>query len=288
MAKEDKPQEKITKLDYNVDLYPIAEIFADEDFNCRGHIVASDVLDLANDIKKSGLQVPITIQPWEFNPPYKFRCVTGYCRLLAFRINKMDKIPAFVKVGLSDLEARKMNLKENLIRKNLNVMQEAKAIAPYVNASWTEADIASEFEQSRGWVQIRKAAVSLPKEIQLEIAAGFVSQENILRLSRMKNPIDQFEFIKKLKDHKDKGEKLKIEKPERKIANFDRKPRRPAEIFPHIEYLLDLTGPSLTTRALAWAAGTISDIEFAQDVRDWCDKEGVIYTPHASVKDILN
>lgn len=287
LSHEDKPQNQMTEADYKAELIPIIEIFADDDFNCRGHITGMDVIDLAKDIAKAGLQTPIIIQPWDKVPGYKWRCVAGYRRLMAFRVNRTEKIPAFIRHGLSDLEARKINLKENLIRKDLNILQEARAIAPYVTAYWTEVDIANEFEQSRGWVQIRKAVLQLPKDIQKEVAAGLLTQENIRRVSLMKTTDEQYEFIRKLKDLRDKGEKIKLDKPARRIAPYDRKHRNPTEIYNMNEYLLGLIGPCLATRYAAWCAGAINDIEWAQEIRDYCEREGVIYEPHESVADVM-
>lgn len=287
LAQEDKPQLLMTDADYKVQSILVTKIFADDDFNCRGHITGLDVIDLAKDIAKSGLQSPIIIQPWDKVPGYDWRCVAGYRRLMAFRVNKTEFIPAFIRSGLSDLEARKINLKENLIRKDLNVLQEAKAIAPYINAFWTEMDIANEFEQSRGWVQIRKAVLQLPKDIQKEVAAGLVTQENIRRLASMRTPDEQYEFIRKLKDLRDRGEKIKLDKPVRKIAAHDRKHRNPTEIYAMNEYIMSLIGPCLATRYAAWCAGAINDIEWAQEVRDYCEREGVLYEPHPSVADVM-
>lgn len=287
LAKEDKPQGAMTKADYQAEMLEVALIFADDDFNCRGHITGLDVIDLANDVKKAGLQTPIIVQPWDLVKGYKYRCVAGYRRLTAFKVNKSTHIPAFIRHGLSDLEARKINLKENLIRKDLNVLQEAKAIAPYVIASWTEKDIAQEFEQSKGWVQIRKAVLSLPPAIQMEVAAGILTQENIRRVSLMKTAEEQYEFVKKIKDLKDKGERVKLDKPARRIAPEDRKLRNSTEIYAMNGYVLGLLGPCLATRYAAWCAGAISDIEWAQDVRDYCEAEGITYEPHPDVADIM-
>lgn len=288
LRQQDKPQNAMTKDDYTVELKPVAKIFADDDFNCRGHITALDVIDLAKDVAKAGLQTPIIIQPWDKQPGYDWRCVAGYRRLMAFRVNKTEFIPCFVRRGLSDLEARKINLKENLIRKDLNPFQEARAIAPYVGASWTEKEIADEFEQSRGWVQIRKAILTLPVEIQKEVAAGLLSQENIRRCSLLKTPDEQYDFVRKIKDLRDKGESLRLDKPARRIAMTDRKHRNPTEIYDMNAYMLNLIGPCLATRYAAWCAGAINDLEWAQDVRDYCVREGISYEPHVSVKDVMN
>jgi ParB/RepB/Spo0J family partition protein len=282
------PQKLLTEKNYRVQLIPVDKIYADEEFNCRGKILPMDVIDLAKDIAKNKLQTPITVQPWDKMPNYTYRCVAGYRRLTAFKVNKELLIPCFVEENLSDLDARKINLKENLIRKDLNVMQEARAIQPYLVAHYTEEEIAKEFEQSRGWVQIRKVALQLPAEIQKEIAAGLISQENIRRLSRLRNKDEQFALVRKIKDAVDKGEKVKLDKPIRKIAPYDRKHRSASEIFEMNKYLLDLLGPFIGTRLLAWAAGAISDIELSQDIREFCEENSYTYEPHEGIAKLVS
>jgi ParB/RepB/Spo0J family partition protein len=284
----DKPQSTAKPEDYQVQLLPVSQIFADADFNCRGHITPLDVLDLAKDIEKAGLQSPITVQPWLAEPGYNWRCVAGYRRLTAFKVNKTPLIPCFVRDDLSDLEAKKINLKENLLRKELNPVQEAKAILSYVVAGWTDADIAAEFEQSRGWVQIRRNILYLPSDIQKEVAAGIITQAQVLQLSRMKNPTEMYELVRKIKDYVDRGEKVKLDKPARKIASYQKKHRNPTEIYEMNEYLMELIGPCIATRVLAWAAGAISDIELGEDLRKYCTSNELPYTPHKAIEDVMS
>lgn len=272
--------------EYQVQEIQIKAIYLDAEFNCRGAIHPMDVVNLVKDIEKSGLQTPITVQPYDKNG-FMFRCVAGHRRLTAFKVLKRETIPSFVRLGLSDLDARKINLKENLIRENLNPVQEAKAILPYLAASWTEQDIADEFEQSRGWVQIRKIVTQLPQDIQKEVAAGLLTQEQIRRLGGIRNKDEQYALLRSIKDHKERGEKIKLEKPVRHIAPDAGKHRNPSEIFAMNSYLVNLVGPSLGTRLLAWAAGSINDIELGFDIKAHCEGEGVEYVPHEAIASVM-
>lgn len=276
--------------DYTVHQIPVVEIGIDEDLNdARGKIIAMDVADLARDIEKSGLQQPLHVQLSNRIPGKKYRCVAGNRRLTALRVIKKEFAPCFfVDPSLNELSVRAINLKENLLRKDLDVVQEAIAIRPFVTSHWTEEEIAKEFSQSRGWVQIRKIVLGLPKDMQEELKAGLLTQAQIRRLGAFVDQKKQWEYLRKIKDHSLRGEKLKEKPPVRVIAPEARKERKPEEIFAMIEYLLGITGKSgLTTRALAWAAGSISDLEFAGTVREYCAEEGIDYEPHDAVAHLV-
>lgn len=276
--------------DYQVHKIPVAEIGIDEDLNeARGKIIAMDVADLARDIERSGLQQPLHVQLSDRIPGKKYRCVAGNRRLTALRVIKWELAPCFlVDPKLNELSVRAINLKENLLRKDLDVVQEAIAIKPFVTSHWTEETIATEFSQSRGWVQIRKIVLGLPKDMQEELRAGLVTQSQIRKLGTMSDPKKQWEYIKTIKEHAFKGQKLKEKVPLKPIAPEARKERKPEQIFAMIEYLLGLHGESsLATRVLAWASGAISDLELAADIRADCVVRGIDYEPHEAVAELV-
>ena len=265
---------------YEVLNIPIKEIFLDWEFNCRGKVYPGDVIELAQSIYKTGLQQPVVLQEYNLKPPFKYRCVAGHRRCVAFQINKTEFIPAFVRNFPIDLDAHKFNLKENLERVDLNILQEANALKPYILAHWTEKEICEEFEKSTGWVRIRKALITLPPEIQQEAVAGLISQDHILRISKLKTHQEMFELVKKIKDAKfdiEAKQDLLTTKPKRHIKPFDRKHRSPSEIYTLNERLISVIGPFLGTRLLAWAAGAISDTELEIDIQSYCEENGYTY-----------
>src|SRR5688572_22732821 len=111
---------------------PVEEIFYDPSFNCRGIIAGHTVVTLAQDIEKHGLHQRIIIHTYNEVPGKKYRIIAGHRRFLACRANKWPKIPCKVLDGLSELQQRTINLKENVERQELNILQEAKGIEPYL------------------------------------------------------------------------------------------------------------------------------------------------------------
>lgn len=258
---------------------PLTELFLDNSFNSRGPIVPIDVAEFARSLEKEKLQNPITVQPWQdpTNPNIKYRIISGHRRTLAFKILKRTSIPAIVRHDLlTDLDARKANLVENLHRKQLNIKQEAHALKPFFDASWTEMEIASHLEQSRGWVKIRQMLLTLPEDIQDVAAAGLINQEHIRQMYG-KPKEQQYEFVREVKEAKARGEKITIEKPEKKINPHDKVVRTRRQMFEMIERLIGIAGAGLHTRALAWAAGEISEYELMKDFKKYCDMIDVPY-----------
>lgn len=254
----------------------VSSIFADEDFNCRGFIDPLDVVDLAKDIAEKGLIQPILVQPWSLKEGKKWRIVAGYRRFKATRQNDSPCIRSMIREGIDGMDARVLNLSENLKRRDLNIKQEAMAIAHFYSAGWSEGQVMRRLQMTRGWVQTRYMLLALPQEIQDECAAGMITQSQIRQLYRLKDNVElQFEAVKKMKDAKVKG-KVREVKAENFIRNA-KKPRTPDEIFAMQEIVREHFGHGLTTRLLGWAGGAIDDLKAHQAIRDVATKMGKFY-----------
>lgn len=274
----DNPTEK-----YAVQPIPMDEIFHDSDFNCRGRIAPIDVIDLAKDIAERGLDQPIVLKPFTdpAKPKLKYKIVAGHRRHMAFKVNNSTHIPAYVRPDLTELQARMLNLRENLHREELNVKQEAHALKFFLDYKqgeternlFTEADLSDIFGQSRGWVQIRKLVLDLPESIQDEAAAGLLTQEQIRTVAKIKNKNDQFELVRKIKERKLKGEKIKLTPSVKRPSDVMKaKERKKPEIEEMMGIIYDIIGPGLATRFGAWCAGNISTVALYSSIQQHCEE----------------
>lgn len=262
----------------------LSDIFVDSDFNCRGEIVPFDVIELSKSIESIGLQQPVVVQPVPHDLKghcnnKAFRLVAGHRRLKAFEVLKRDTIPAIVKTNLTDVQARVLNLQENLERKNLNILQEAQAINKFKLAGYTVNEVAKMVGMSTGWVQIRYSLLNLEPEIQNVAAAGLLTQEQVKDIHALPTQAARFEAVKAIKESRIRGEKkaLKVKKPKRNIHS--KKPKSREEIFEIQEHIIDTFGASLATRCLAWAAGEISTLDLINDLREYAKEQEILYTP---------
>jgi ParB/RepB/Spo0J family partition protein len=269
---------------YEVIEVPLDEIFHDTDFNCRGYIAPIDVVDLAKDIETNGLDTPITLQPYDKEPGKKYRIIAGHRRHKAMTVlargdEKFNKIPAFIKLDVDEMAARTYNLRENLHRVALNILQEARHLKYYFDHHVPDYLIAQMTGQSGNWVTVRKSLLALPEDIQETAAAGLLTQDQIKAAAKIKNKERLYEYIRKIKDNKFKSDKTAVLPPvENKQDLYKSKKQNAAQIKQMLNNVYDQLGPSVVTRMLAWVNGDISTVAIHQELEKWADELGLTYT----------
>jgi ParB/RepB/Spo0J family partition protein len=265
---------------YQVHLIPMSEILSDDEFNCRGAINPFDVRDLAQDIEEHELQFPIAVQPAKdvsipLPPGKKYRIIAGHRRHKAFMVLKRLAIPAMIKSGLSEVQARVYNLSENLQRAELNILQEANAVKRLKELGLVQEDAAKALGKTRAWVQIRYNLLELPPVIQEEAAAGMLNQAQIKQIYslRDKGVEAQYEAVRTIKNAKLRGEgsvsvaKKPAEDP------YKKKRRSKSEVQDMMRHIAkEGPGYSFATRCMAWANGDINSAELYLDIKAECEK----------------
>jgi ParB family transcriptional regulator, chromosome partitioning protein len=121
---------------------------------------------LVHSIKEKGVLQPIIVRPTED----AFEVIAGNRRLKACRRLGMKKIPCYV-VGLDDKQAYEISLIENIQRRSLDPIEEAKAFRRYVDEGGYGAvsELASKIGKSEPFVSKRLALLSLPSEVQEQL-----------------------------------------------------------------------------------------------------------------------
>jgi ParB/RepB/Spo0J family partition protein len=266
-------------------------IYSDDDFNCRGKIIPHDVIELARDIDTNGLDQPIVIQEYNKVDGKSYRIVSGHRRYLAHKVLGKTEIECFLKEYTDEFHARMANLNENLKRKNLNLLQEATALLPFIMAKWTEVEISDYLGQSRGWVQARAALLTLPDDVKQEAAAGFLTQDQVKQLATLKKSPDLlYAAVRKIKAAKINGQKGPIRAIPKKPTNaLKKRLRSREEIFERMEFFMSIIGPAFYSRCMAWAAGEISDFQLYQDFKQECTNKGIAWEiPAQALKDLVS
>jgi len=269
--------------EYTVLNIELDKIWCDNNFNCRGTIIPIDVVDLAKDIEKNGLQFPIAVQPLSdvsVDVPdnrFDFRIVAGHRRYHAFRVLKKETIPAMIKVGLSEVQARLLNLGENLKRKALNILQEARAIERLRDLGLNRRQVGEELGVSTSWVQVRYNLLDLPQLVQEEAAAGFLNQQQIKELFSLEGKEQQFDAVKRIKNARLRGEKS-VSVGKSTIQDPYKKKRQPhSSVQEMIGHLGNSIGYGLYTRTLAWANGEINGATLFTDIAKYAKENGIDY-----------
>jgi len=270
--------------DYKTERLQISKIYSDDNFNCRGAISPISVADLASSIKEKGLQFPIAVQPaaevkTDMPAGFDYRIIAGHRRFKAVKILGWDTVPAMIKVGLTEVEARILNLSENLNRLDLNILQEALALKHLQEAGLPREIVAKALNKSSGWVQVRFNLLTLPPEIQQEAAAGILNQFQIKQIYSLDTAEDMYAAVRKIKEAKLRGEKPDpVGKKKAKIATIA-KERKKHEMTEMSELMAKSIGYGLWTRVLAWSAGHISSADLFGDIKKMAEAKGKTFTP---------
>jgi len=268
-------------MSYEVKEVPLDSILSDDVFNCRGKIYPMDVVDLVKDIESHGLQFPIAVQPacdvTKDIGSHDYRIVAGHRRFAAFAVMARETIPVMVKRGLSEAEARLLNLGENLKRENLNLLQEAKAIERLKFLGMSRRDVGESLGVSTSWVQVRYNLLDLPEAIQDEAASGLLNQQQIKQIYSLRIPERQYEAVRKIKNARLRGEQGISVAKEPKLDPFKKKRQSKNVVQDMINHMQKNIGFGLWTRSLAWANGEINSAELFFDIKRVAEEKGIPY-----------
>lgn len=152
------------------------------------------IADLSESIKKSGLISPIIVRKMNT----KYEIIAGERRYHACKMAGIDKIPSIVK-DISDEEAFKISLIENLQREDLNPMDEAEAYYTLKNQfNLTHQEIADSVIKDRSTVTNALRLINLPEEIKDALRNNIISTGHaraILMLDSVNEKISLLERI---------------------------------------------------------------------------------------------
>lgn len=236
-----------------MELIPLHLILYDDVFNARGTIAEASVRELAASIEKCGLVQPVVVRPIQGERPYHLVC--GHRRFMAVRFLGQPTIKAFV-VEMTDQEARIANLQENLERRNLSIMQEARSIQAIYGNNYDTRTVARELGRSSTWVRQRRQLLKYSNLVQ-----SLFEQHGL-------TPAD-LSLLENVPEHERDQAALNIVsarvggimKPVRRRYGKPRWPRSKKEIEAVI-YKMAEGGYDLPGRkCLAWAAGNIEEDE---------------------------
>lgn len=255
----------------------VSDIWVDPKFNCRDTFLPDTVRKLADSIVADGLQYPVVVRPREPTDdlPHQYQLVAGFRRFAAFKLLKRVEIPAMVTdADISDFEAHKLNLLENLERKDLNILEEARGIRHIFPNGESDGVIAKELGRTPPWVHRRTALLELPIEVQYMIASERLVQNELDWLISLLRHHDEEVILRKaqeLLDAKRTGKMRKFVRENRVGRTVPDTRRTKSQIADMISFMFSLGVSGLPTRVAAWCAGTISDEELKSDLIEWRD-----------------
>lgn len=150
--------------------------------------------ELAASIKEHGVIQPIIVR----NIGGKYEIIAGERRYKASALAGLTKIPAIIR-NLDDKESSKVALLENLQRKDLNAIEEARTYQKILELDeMTQEELAKTMGKSQSAVANKIRLLSLPDEIQTALLKEQISERHARALLNISNSAEQIEMLKKI------------------------------------------------------------------------------------------
>ena len=177
--------------------------------------------ELAISIKEHGVIQPIIVR----NVNGKYEIIAGERRYKASAMAGLTKIPAIVR-DLDDKESSKVALLENLQRKNLNAIEEARTYQKILELDeMTQEELAKTMGKSQSAVANKVRLLSLPEEIQEAVLEEKISERHARALLNVPDSDKQKELLDTIIT-----ERMPVRKLEKQIKEMYPKEKEVGEI----------------------------------------------------------
>ena len=181
--------------------------------------------ELAVSIKEHGVIQPIIVR----SVNGKYEIIAGERRYKASALAGLTKIPAIVR-DLDDKESSKVALLENLQRKNLNPIEEARTYQKILELDeMTQDELARTMGKSQSAVANKIRLLSLPDEIQDYLLKEELSERHARALLNLSDVETQKQMAQKVIDNK-----MSVRSLEDEIKTMLGKPPKPKEEEPEV------------------------------------------------------
>jgi ParB family chromosome partitioning protein len=226
--------------------------------------------DLAASLRQSGVLQPVVVR--RFGDGYQL--VVGERRWRAAKLAGITRIPAVIREA-SDAESLELALVENLLREDLNPMEEAEAYQRLLaEFGWTQEELAQRVARDRSSVANCLRLLKLPELIQADLRAGRLTMGHARALLSLDSPAEQLRLREQILAHSwsvrttEEGVQAKRARPAR------RQLRRSAELAA----VEDALRVALATRVRLVGSERAGRIEIAYSSREELDRLAELIT----------
>jgi ParB family chromosome partitioning protein len=182
---------------------------------------------LAESIAQHGIIQPIVVRPKDG----MYMIVTGERRWRAARMAGLSEVPVII-IEADDRKAAELALVENLQRKDLNPVEEAKAYADLIDEySYTQEEIAKKVGRSRSSITNSLRLLDLPDSILDKLAAGELSEGHAKVLLGLKNK----ELLEKTAETVISKE-LSVRETEKLVKSLNEAPKEEVRIVNDVDH----------------------------------------------------
>ena len=153
--------------------------------------------DLSDSLKRTGLLQPVVVR----RHGQQYQIVVGERRWRAAQMAGLTHIPAIVREA-TEAQSLELALVENLLREDLNPMEEAEAYQRLLTEfSWTQEELGERVGKDRSSIANFLRLLKLPDVIQADLRAGRLTMGHARALLSLTSPADQLKLREQILAH---------------------------------------------------------------------------------------
>jgi len=154
--------------------------------------------ELARSLKSAGMIQPVVVRRM---PEGRWQLIAGERRWRAARQAGLERIPALVREA-TDAESLELALVENLLREDLNPMEEAEAYQQILTEfGWTQEELAQRVGRDRSTIANCLRLLRLPRPIQEDLRAGRLAMGHARALLSLTDRAEQLKLRDEILAH---------------------------------------------------------------------------------------
>lgn len=198
----------------------------------------SSLQELSESMKQSGVLQPVVVR--RQGPQYEL--IVGERRWRAAKLAGIERIPAVIREA-TDAESLELALVENLLREDLNPIEEAEGYQRLLTEfGWTQDELARRVGRDRSSVSNALRLLRLPALIQDDLRSGRLTMGHARALLSLGTTAEQLKLREEILAHS-----WSVRRTEEGVRRR-RAPRRAARRAPELGALEDALRESLAAR----------------------------------------
>src|SRR5215813_8031126 len=218
---------------------PIASIVANPQ-QPRKSFDSNSLRDLSDSLKRTGVLQPVVVRRYG----QQYQIVVGERRWRAAQMAGLTHIPAIVR-EVSDAQSLELALVENLLREDLNPIEEAEAYQRLLaEFGWTQEELAERVSKDRSTISNCLRLLKLPEPIRSDLRSGRLTMGHARALLSLDSVTEQLRLREQILAHSWSVRATEEGVQKKRVIQ----PRRAARRSPELTALEDAFREALATR----------------------------------------
>lgn len=192
----------------NICLIDVMEILPNK-FQPRKSFESNGILRLADSIRRFGILHPLTVRRINYDGfvpagsvPYKYELISGERRLRAAMLLGLERVPCIIRFA-SEKESAEIAVIENLLRRDLDMFEEARAFSRLINEfSMTQQEVAERVSSAQSSVANKLRLLRLSDEEQQYILDEKLTERHARALLKISDGALRFAVLREIASKK--------------------------------------------------------------------------------------